>query len=275
MECTIGLAQTCHPRNGEVEALVKSYARRAREQGVDLLIFPEFLMSPYEIDKDQFIQEAEPLGGAFTRAIDKVAQDCGLWMVYTINEYNPWGNPYNTAVVVDDQGVQQGVYRKVHLFDTEAVHESDRLTAGDSLFEPIRTPFGVLGLAMCYDLRFPEVARAAAVAGCDVMIYPAAWVDGALKAEQWRTLLQARAIENAFFVAGVSRADKTYIGQSCLVDPQGVVLAAGGPDETLVVARIDVARNAHVRKRMPVLDHRRVDVYEKQVSHRGGTGVGL
>lgn len=261
MECTVGLAQTCHPHDGDVVALVKSYAIKAQKQGVDLLIFPESLMSVYESDKEQFLHEAEPIGGAFTQAVDEIARDYGLWMVYTINEYNPSGNPFNTAIVVDNRGVRQGVYRKIHLFDTDFTHESDRMTAGDQLFEPIRTPFGVLGLAICYDLRFPEVARAAALAGCDLMIYPAAWVDGSLKADQWRTLLRARAIENAFFVAGVSRADKAYIGQSCIVDPQGVVLAAGGPDEALVVARITTELKAEVRKRMPVLDHRRGDVY--------------
>ncbi len=261
MEYTIGLAQTCHPSDGNVVELVKSYANKAQKQGVDLLIFPESLMSVYETDKEQFLHEAEPLGGAFTQAVNSIAREYGIWMVYTVNELNPSGNPFNSAVVVDDQGIQQGVYRKVHLFDTDFTHESDRMTAGDELFDPIETPFGMLGLAICYDLRFPEVARRAALAGCDLMIYPAAWVDGPLKADQWRTLLRARAIENGIFVAGVSRADKSYLGQSCVVDPQGVVLAAAGPDEALVVAHIDTALKTAVRKRMPVLDHRRVDLY--------------
>lgn len=261
MEYTLGLAQTCHPGDGDVISLVERYVKQAQCQGVDLLLFPESLMSVYEIEKEQFLREAQSLGDAFTCAIDALAREYGLWIVYTVNERNPKGNPFNTAVIVDDQGMRRGVYRKVHLFDTDRTRESDRMDAGDKLFEPLSTPFGVIGLAICYDLRFPEVARAAAVAGCDLMIYPAAWADGSLKADQWRTLLRARAIENECFVAGVSRADKGYIGQSCIVDPQGVVVAAGGPSEALVVARINTQHIDSVRSKMPVLNHRRDDLY--------------
>lgn len=261
MEFVLGLAQTCHPEEGTVLDLVDRMAERAKRSGVDLLVFPESLMTRYEKELGDFLAAAEPLDGPFCQGVDSLAAKHGLWLVYTVNELNPAGRPFNTVVIVDDQGVKQGVYRKTHLFDTDFTRESDRMGKGDALFDPIDTPFGRIGLGICYDLRFPEVARFAALRGSDLLLYPAAWVDGKLKADQWQTLLRARAIENELFVAGVSRADAGYIGQSCIVDPQGVVVAAGGPDEDLVVARIDAAKIAEVRSRMPVLDHRRPELY--------------
>lgn len=263
MKYKIGLAQTCHPEDGDVIALVERFLSNAQQAGVQLLVFPESLMSVYESEKQAFLNEAEPVGGPYTQAIDALAAKYGMWVVYTLNEYNPEGNPFNTALVVDSEGKRRGVYRKVHLFDTDFTQESDRMAPGDALFEPIETPFGKLGLAICYDLRFPELTRAAALKGCDIFVYPAAWVDGSLKAHQWRTLLTARAIENQVFVVGVSRADARYIGQSILVDPYGEVLAEGGIKEELIVGEIDTDTLTAIRKAMPVFAHRRVDVYNR------------
>ena len=264
MKMVLGLAQTVHPEDGDAVAVVDRFAAEAAERGVDLLVFPESLMSRYEQDAGAFIREAEPLGGAFSQAVDAIAARYGLWMVYTLNEKNPAGKPFNTAVVVDSAGEKRGVYRKVHLFDTDFTHESDRMAAGDEFFEPIETPFGKLGLAICYDLRFPEQARAAALRGCDVLVYPAAWVDGKTKADQWRTLLAARAIENELFCVGVSRADAGYIGQSAVANPYGILIACGGPGEELITCEIDVDLRKEVYERMPVFEHRRTDVYSRE-----------
>lgn len=262
MKTIIGLAQTVHPEDGNALSVVKRFAAEAAEKGVQLLVFPESLMSRYEKDVGEFVREAEPTDGAFSQAVDAIAAEQGLWIVYTMNEKNPaGGKPFNTAIIVDDEGNKRGIYRKVHLFDTDFTHESDRMSAGDALFEPIDTPFGKVGLAICYDLRFPEQARAAALKGSDILIYPAAWVDGDTKAEQWRTLLAARAIENELFTIGVSRADEGYIGQSALFDPRGVMHASGGKGEELIVCEIDIDERKEIYERMPVFDHRRTDIY--------------
>lgn len=262
MSITIGLAQTTHPEDGDVVALVERFAADAKVRGVQLLVFPESLMSRYEKEIEAFCREAEPADGSFAAAVDAIAARYGLWIVYTLNELNPTGGkPFNTAVLVDDTGTKRGIYRKVHLFDTDFTHESDRMSAGSALFEPVETPFGKIGLGICYDLRFPEQARAAALQGCDIMIYPAAWVAGNTKAEQWHTLLAARAIENEMFVVGVSRADEGYIGQSAVANPYGILVAAGGPAEELICCTIDVAMREGVYERMPVFEHRRTDIY--------------
>lgn len=148
MQVTIGLAQTKHPEDGDVIALVERFAAEAHSRGVDMLVFPESLMSRYEKEAEAFVREAEPVDGAFATALDKVAARYGLWMVYTLNERNPKGNPFNTAIIVDSTGTKRGIYRKIHLFDTDFTHESDRMSAGSALFEPIDTPFGKIGLAI-------------------------------------------------------------------------------------------------------------------------------
>ncbi|MBQ9001626.1 MAG: hypothetical protein IJ087_07225 [Eggerthellaceae bacterium] len=252
----LGLAQCAHPVD------VQAWARRAREAGVDLLVFPESLMTRFEGSIERFCAQAQQADGAFARAVDAAAAAEGLWVVYTMNETAPDGGlPFNTAIITDSAGHKRARYRKVHLFDAQGHRESDYLSPGSELMQPIPAPFGMLGLAICYDLRFPEVARAAALAGAELMLFPSAWVAGPGKVAQWETLLAARAIENGMFVAGVSSADEGRIGNSRVYAPDGTLLAAGGPGEQLVTCKIDRVEIARVRSATPSLAHRRVDCY--------------
>lgn len=276
MQFKVGIAQTCHPADGDVVALVKRFADKARDAGVELLVFPESLMSRYEAELGDFLAESQPLDGPFTQAVDEIAAQAGLWIVYTMNELNAsGGKPYNTAIVVDDKGKRAGFYRKVHLFDSATTCESERMSASDSLFEPIEAPFGKLGLAICYDLRFPEVARFAALAGCDILAYPSAWVDGPTKVEQWETLLRSRAIENELFVIGACRADEGYVGTSLIVAPDGTVLAHGGDEESLVCALVDTDEIARMRAAIPVFDHLRPEAYRRPSTGERADGRGV
>ena len=155
----------------------------------------------------------------------------------------------------------RGVYRKVHLFDAGPHRESDRMSAGDAIFRPIDTPFGKLGIGICYDLRFPELARRQAIEGAEILVYPAAWVDGAGKKRQWETLLAARAIENELFAVGVCRADDGYIGSSLVAAPDGTALVEGGDGEGLCVCELDTDELKSLRENMPIFGHRRPDIY--------------
>ena len=267
MSFRLGLAQCCHPKDGDVVHMVDEWAGQAKEAGVDLLVFPESLMTPFEQSPEAFAEAAEPLDGPFCQAVEQIASRHGIWMIYTANERGGT-QPYNTAVVVDNVGSRRGVYRKAHLFDTDFVKESDKITGGDSLFAPIDTPFCKLGLGICYDVRFPELARAAALSGCQLLVYPAAWVDGPRKVDQWRTLLAARAIENEIFVAGLSRCDREfgaarrdYAGHSCVFGPLGEELASADATEQLLVVDVDLSAIDAARAAMPVLDHRRPELY--------------
>ena len=264
MSFTLGLAQMGFPCNRSLMEHIESYIRAAHRRGVTLLAFPENLMCPHELDEDAVRRIAEPLDGAFVHSMSGMARNYGLWIVFTMYEVNPAGGPpFNTAVVVDSLGWVHGAYRKCHLYDAHGVRESDRMAFGGELCRSIPTPFCTIGLGICYDLRFPEVARALALQGCDVLIFPAAWHDGPNKATHWKTLLRARAIENECFVAGVCRTDKRYVGVSHVFDPLGYAVAdkAVQADKELVVCSIDLNLVHAARDAMPVFAHRRPELY--------------
>lgn len=267
MAFNLALAQTGYPRDGDALAQVEACAAAAAEAGVGLLAFPENLMHPHELTVQQLCALAEPIEGPFAQGVAAIARTYGLWIAFTMNETNPSGEPpYNTACVVDDEGCVRGSYRKCHLYDAHSVRESDRMTAGGALCRPIQTPFATIGLGICYDLRFPEVARAAATLGCDVLLFPACWHDGPHKREHWETLLRARAIENECFVAGICHAGSRYVERSMVVDPLGSELTAQvvpipNTNDTLFVARIDLNEVTAARDAMPILHHRRPSLY--------------
>ncbi|MDO4796991.1 MAG: carbon-nitrogen hydrolase family protein [Coriobacteriales bacterium] len=268
MSYTIGLAQSTYPEDGDVVAQGRAFAARAVSEGCDLLVFPENFMWSRKLSCEDVARIAEPVDGPFVREMARLMREFGIWCVFTINERRPDGGlPYNTAVVVDDSGEVRGSYRKCHLYDALGVRESDRLSAGTQLAEPVHTPFCTLGLQVCYDLRFPEPARAAALAGCDLLVYPAAWHVGRCKPDQWETLLRARAVENELFVAGVCRSGVGFVGRSLVADSMGRVLAQGGQAtksdglNQLVVCTIDSAVLQSTRRNMPILEHRRPELY--------------
>ena len=262
MTIRLALAQTKHPEDDDVISLVRSCSRLAKERGADIVVFPESLMTRFEEKQQAFLEKAQSVDGPFSHAVDTVAKEIGIWIVYTMNELNPSAEtPYNTAIIVDSQGCKRGAYRKVHLFDSDKVKESSRMSASSTIFEPIDTPLACLGLGICYDLRFPEYARKQALGGCDVLLFPAAWVDGPSKELQWKRLLQARAIENQIFVAGVSRCDEGYIGNSCVYAPNGEPVLEAGREENVYCADIDFEEIERMRQAIPALDHRRTDLY--------------
>ncbi len=267
MTFTLGIAQTGFPNDGDVPSLVEDFAAQAERLGVDILAFPENLMCPRELSIPELRALAEPLDGPFVQAMGDIARRHGLWLVITTYEKDPAGGaPFNCAVVLDDHGCVRGSYHKCHLYDAHGVRESDRMGKGDALFSPIETPFCKLGVGICYDLRFPELARAAALAGCELLLYPAAWHDGPAKPEHWETLLRARAIENELFVAGICHAQGRYTGLSLVADPLGAVLvkgpaASGEKTEALLTCEIDTDAVKAARDAMPVLSHRRPELY--------------
>ena len=279
MSYRIGLAQCGFPGEGGVLPMIERFVSDAASHGCSLVVFPENLMCPRDLSASELFDLAQPVDGEFVSAVGDIARRCGIWVVGTTFERTPDGRaPYNTAFVVDDGGSVELTYRKCHLYDAHGVRESDRMTPGDSLDAVIRTPFATVGVGICYDLRFPEHARALALAGCDLVVYPACWYDGPNKAEHWTTLLRARAIENELFVAGTCRAGKQYVGRSSVYGPLGDLLAQGAagsdPDEggALVVCEIDPAAVSSARDAMPVLDHRRPDLYAAHLLKAGIEG---
>jgi predicted amidohydrolase len=257
----LGLAQTGYPADGDVLAQIEAYAAKAASREVDLLAFPEALMCPRPLQAPELLELAEPLDGPFMQAVSNIATRHGIWIVGTMYETNPNGAPYNTAFVVGSTGTICGTYRKCHLYDAHGVFESHRTSAGNALMKPIRTPFGNLALGICYDLRFPELARQAALDGANLLLLPACWYDGPQKPEHWETLLKARAIENEMFVAGICHAGSKFVEHSLVADPLGHVITPHAQGETLVLAQIDTASVQDARTNMPVFEHRRPELY--------------
>ena len=145
MTFVLGLAQCRHPENGGMEAVLEmaeQWCAEASLRGVDILVFPESLMTRYELDKRSFASEAESIDGPFCCGMNALAARYGLWLVYTVNERNDEGNPFNTAVITGSDGVKRGVYRKVHLFDTDFTKESDRMAAALRCSSPLILPLG-------------------------------------------------------------------------------------------------------------------------------------
>ncbi len=232
--------------------------------GAKLVVFPEVYMS-WLADATPEMKRAisEPVDGPFVQGLGAAARKAGVWVVSGMMETPESSEPrvYNTTVVLDDSGHLVGSYRKTHLFDAFGYLESDTIKPGDKLFDPIDTPFGRMGLFVCYELRFPEVARYGAERGADFFVVPSGWVNGSMKEVHWRSLVMARAIENTAYVVAADQVLNIYLGRSLIVDPMGVLLAEGTETEGVVYGDLDPARIAEVRGKVPSTLHRRIELY--------------
>ncbi len=238
--------------------------RDAAESGARLVVLPEAAMCGFGNPKTDLAELAEPLDGPFVSALAGAASDTGTTIVAGTFERVP-GEPrvYNTLVVVVPGGLA-ATYRKVHLYDALGWVESERIRAGEPGVDntPVLEVDGFcLGVLTCYDLRFPESARAAIDAGATVLAVPAAWVAGEHKVAHWRTLLAARAIENTAYVVAAAQPGPTYSGHSSIVDPLGEVLCELGPSAPgAAVAELGAEALEAARAALPVLAHRRFGV---------------
>ncbi|KRC53127.1 MULTISPECIES: carbon-nitrogen hydrolase family protein [unclassified Nocardioides] len=193
----------------------------------DLVVLPEAFARDFGEAGSDVSPYAEPLDGPFATAAATAAAEAGTTVVAGMFEEGPVpGRPWNTLVA---RGASEASYRKVHLYDSFGYRESDRLSPGP--LEPVVLDVAgwQVGLMTCYDLRFPELARALVDRGAELLVVPAAWVAGPRKVDHWRTLLTARAIENTVYVAAVGQPAPRYCGHSMVVDPFGDVLVEAGP----------------------------------------------
>lgn len=227
----------------------------------DLVVLPEAAMHPIGPPDGGLTRVAEPLDGPFVTGVAEAAAKTGSVVVAGMFEAVPGEpRPFNTVVAVGPRGVL-GSYRKVHLFDALGWRESEHLAPGPAsglLTVPVRDL--VVGVLTCYDLRFPELARALVDRGATLLAVPAAWVAGPLKEDHWVTLTRARAIENTCWVAAAGQTPPEYAGRSMIVDPLGVPVVQLGIAEGVAVAEVTGARVAEVRAALPCLEHRRFRV---------------
>ena len=222
----------------------------------DLVVFPEAFARDFGEAGSDVSAYAEAATGPFAAELGRVARERGSTLVAGMFESGADPQrPFNTLVV---RGAAEASYRKIHLYDSFGYRESDRLSAG--AIEPVLIDVAgfTVGLMTCYDLRFPELARALVDRGAEVLVVPAAWVAGPRKVDHWRTLVRARAIENTVFVAAAGQPGPRYSGHSLVVDPLGDVLAEAADGPAVLTATLDREVLEQARRTNPSLANRRL-----------------
>lgn len=238
------------------------------KNNADVVMLPEMFNCPY--DNSKFREYAESVeNGETIQAVSRAAKKFGVHVIAgSIPEIED-NKLYNTCVVIDKNGNNVAKYRKMHLFDINIpgkieFKESDTLSAGSDI-KVVDIGCCKIGLAICYDIRFPELSRLMALMGAQLIVVPAAFnmTTGPL---HWELLMRARAVDNQVFVAAISPARdlcasyKAY-GNSMVVDPFAEVLARVGDEEDILYSEIDLSKLEKVRNELPLLKHRRDDIY--------------
>ncbi|MBK8975966.1 MAG: carbon-nitrogen family hydrolase [Planctomycetes bacterium] len=246
------------------ERRAESRIREAAAAGAHLVVLPEMWTTSFlETYSDALLQrsaEAE-------ERLKTVARELDLLAVGSAPHAGA-GGIENRAQLID-RGEVLGTYAKIHLFSPNLEHRHH--VAGSTPLI-VDTRFGRIGVVICYDIRFPELMRHFFVEGCDLLVVPAQWPEA--RADHWRVLLRARAIENQLFVIGCNRtgaepslrrhADRlVFPGDSRIIDPMGTVLAAGAGQSAAVLADVELRRVRAMRRILPVAKDRRPDVYSR------------
>jgi deaminated glutathione amidase len=258
------------PRN---RATAERLVRAAAADGATLIVLPEkwnVLGTP-----EQLADGAEPLDGPSTTWAREVARELGIDLIagsiveQAVDDGGAESKQFNTSVHVGSDGELKAVYRKLHLFDVEVAgvvyRESDAEDPGEEIVTTTLRDGTVLGMAICYDLRFPELFRILTLAGARVLALPSAFTLATTR-DHWEVLLRARAIEDQCFVVAANQIGehapgKASGGRSLIVDPWGTVLATAPDEEGYALAELDPARQDAIRARLPALQHRRAAAY--------------
>jgi len=250
------------PDKGENFAKAEAFVAEAARHAARLVVLPEVFL--WRGARDAERQAAEPIPGPSTNRLGKLAQQLEIYLLGgSILEHNGGAKAFNTSVLLDPQGEIVARYRKVHLFDVDiagqvSIRESDTRAPGDAPV-CIATPLGVIGLSVCYDLRFPELYRRLTLRGAEIITVPSAFTFPT-GAAHWETLLRARAIENQVYVIAADQIGRgpsgmVDFGNSMIVDPWGKPVAHAADRETVILAEIDRDYQERVRRELPCLTH--------------------
>lgn len=256
---TVSLAQM-HVKAGDPRAnwgAVRELTAEAVRRGSDLIVFPELWDNGYALDRAK--EFASSLSTGLFAEVAALSRSSNIHILGSMLEKRGVG-VYNSAAVFSPRSGVLGVYRKIHLFG--GFNEGQYLSPGEASLT-IDLPWGRTSIAICYDLRFPELFRRYAIEGSQIVILPAEWPHPRLK--HWRTLVQARAIENQLYIIACNRIGESlgsqFCGHSMVVDPWGDLVCEGGETETMLTVRINTDMVEEVRNKMPVLADRRPGLY--------------
>lgn len=232
------------------------YMHQAQAAGVELLVLPEALLARDDNDPDMSVNSAQALDGSFVSALCQASLGNEMTTFLTIHVPTTAGRAANTQIALRN-GEIVAVYQKIHLYDAFSMQESRLVDAGAAVGPLVEVAGMKVGMMTCYDLRFPEMALSLALAGAEVLVLPTAWVRGALKEHHWSTLLAARALDSTCYVVAAGECGNKNIGQSRVIDPLGVTIAAGAESPALIVTDVTAERLKEARDKLPVLKHRR------------------
>ena len=239
----------------------EKFIREAASQGAEIIVLPEMWNTGYALEK---LDELADVNGERTKAfLSSLAKQLGVHIVGGSVAVKRDDKFYNTMYTFNNEGELVGEYSKAHLF--RLMDEHLYLQAGSEMNRFALGDIEAAGV-ICYDIRFPEWLRSHALAGAKVLFVPAQWPTPRI--DHWKTLLQARAIENQCFVIAVNRIARkveNFNGQSMIIQPWGEVLWTGADDEELAIIDVDFSIVDEVRGRIPVYDDRRPELYENVV----------
>ncbi len=246
---------------------MRSYVRRAAEQGAQIVCLPEMWACPY--DNAAFPRYAEAEGGETWKCLQSAAREHNVYLVGGSVPERAGERLYNTCYVFSPEGEQLARHRKVHLFDIDVpggqrFMESDTFTPGDSL-TLFDTPWGRIGVAICFDIRFAEWFRMLSLEGAKLILVPGAF-NMTTGPAHWELSLRMRAVDNQCFVAGCApardeKASYVSYGNSLVSDPWGTVLGRRDAEQGMLVQELDLSYADAIRTQIPILSGRRQDLY--------------
>ncbi|GAB4067499.1 carbon-nitrogen hydrolase family protein [Ancylobacter sonchi] len=258
----LAMLQTAGDRHGNPAANLDrlgAAAAQAAASGADLLLAPEMFLSGYNIGRAALQARAEAPDGPAARHAAILARRHGIALCYGYPERGPDGAIYNAARLVDRTGAVRLTYRKTHLYGSL---DRDLFAPGDGIGEVVEIAGLKMGLLICYDIEFPEAARALALNGADLILVPTANMKPFVGVSN--VVVPARAFENLLFVAYANRVGQegelTYLGMSCVGEPSGGHLVLAGEEDGIIYADLDPAAlkaarasNGHLADRRPEL----------------------
>ena len=265
----IGVVQFKASTNKEknLKKIISYISKAAKEEAV-LCAFPEFMMFYTNSSQTpkQLAMLSETIDGNFISSIAHAAKENKIQIVGSFYEKSRKKNRvYDTSFIIDKSGKVISKYRKIHLYDALGFRESDKMVSGSKISKPIKTSIGKMGMMICYDLRFPEMSRALAIAGSEILVAPSAWVKGNMKEEHWLAINKTRAIENGCYVIAPDQVGNIYCGRSIVVDPFGKILLDLKHKQSIGFANIDLDKVKQTRKVLPLLKNRRPDIYSSLI----------
>lgn len=258
------------------------WVRKAAQQGAEVISLPELYSSHYFCQSEDVanFELAEPLYSTSFIAFSALAKELGVVIIVPFFEKRMPGIYHNSAYIIDADGTEAGLYRKMHIPDDPHFYEKFYFTPGDIGFKTFPTQKGKIGTLICWDQWYPEAARLTALQGAEVLFYPTAIGWHPLEKDEyglnqhgaWMNVMKGHAVANGVYVAAANRVGlEQYIpgtagiqfwGSSFIAGPQGEILAQASHDqEEILMAEVDLALQENVRQNWPFFRDRRIDAY--------------